>query len=84
MTVPIRSQVSASIEGTLINTTQSTSVSSRVSAGSMLDMGDKRNYGSVAPSTKPAPRWCPTGLSCTQKRHVKWLRSMEITENLRI
>uniref|UniRef100_A0A804R3E7 Uncharacterized protein n=1 Tax=Zea mays TaxID=4577 RepID=A0A804R3E7_MAIZE len=50
--------------------------------GSVLDVGGKKNHGSVAPGTKPAPRWCPPGLSRTQKRRVQRLRTMEMTEKM--
>jgi hypothetical protein len=54
----------------LIDVTQNVGPAGRASAGSVLDVGGKKNHGSVAPSTKPAPRWCPPGLSRTQKRRV--------------
>jgi hypothetical protein len=50
--------------------------------GSVLDVGGKKNHCSVAPGTKPAPRWCPPGLSRTQKRRVQRLRTMEMTEKM--
>jgi hypothetical protein len=37
---------------------------------------------SVAPGTKPGPRWCPIGLSHTQKRRVQRLRALEIKEEI--
>jgi hypothetical protein len=37
---------------------------------------------SVAPDTKPGPRWCPIGLSHTQKRRVQRLRALEIKEEI--
>jgi hypothetical protein len=37
---------------------------------------------SVAPGTKPASQWCPTGLTRTQKRRVKWLRALEINKQI--
>jgi hypothetical protein len=37
---------------------------------------------SVAPGTKPGPRWCPIGLSHTQKRRVQRLRALEIREEI--
>jgi hypothetical protein len=37
---------------------------------------------SVAPGTKPRPRWCPTGLTHTQKRRVQRLRASEIKEDI--
>jgi hypothetical protein len=37
---------------------------------------------SVAPGTKPGPRWCPTGLSHTQKRRVQRLRTLAIREEI--
>ena len=33
---------------------------------------------SLAPGTKPGPRWCPSGLTPTQKRRVQRLRAVEI------
>ncbi|KAJ1259172.1 hypothetical protein BS78_10G133800 [Paspalum vaginatum] len=44
-----------------------------------------RNLGgskimSVAPGTQPKPRWCPGGLTHTQKRRVQRLRALEIRE----
>jgi hypothetical protein len=35
---------------------------------------------SVAPGTKPAPQWCPTGLTHAQKRRVQGLRALELKE----
>jgi hypothetical protein len=37
---------------------------------------------SVAPSTKPRPQWCSTGLTHTQKRRVQRLRVSEIREEI--
>jgi hypothetical protein len=37
---------------------------------------------SVTPGTKPGPRWCPTGLTHTQKRRVQRLRASEIKEDI--
>ena len=37
---------------------------------------------SVAPGTKPEPRWCPTGLTHTQKRRVQRLRALEIKKEI--
>jgi hypothetical protein len=37
---------------------------------------------SVAPGTKPEPRWCPIGLSHTQKRRVQRMRALEIREEI--
>jgi hypothetical protein len=37
---------------------------------------------SVAPGTKPASQWCPTGLTRTQKRRVQRLRALEINEQI--
>jgi hypothetical protein len=37
---------------------------------------------SVAPGTKPRPRWCPTGITPTQKRRVQRLRVLEIKEEI--
>ena len=67
----------------LIDVTQNVGPTGRASAGSVLDVGGKKNHGSVAPGTKPAPRWCPPGLSCTQKRCVQRLRTMEMTEKMK-
>jgi hypothetical protein len=41
-----------------------------------------RKIMSVAPGTKPGPRWCPTGLTHTQKRRVQRLRASEIKEEI--
>jgi hypothetical protein len=37
---------------------------------------------SVAPGTKRGPRWCPSGLTPTQKRWVQRLRASEVRENI--
>ena len=46
-----------------------------------------RNLGgskiqSVAPGTKPGPRWCPMGLTHTHKRRIQQLRALEIKEEI--
>jgi hypothetical protein len=41
------------------------------------NLGGNR-INSVAPGTKSRPRWCPTGLTHTQKRRVQRLRVLEI------
>ena len=46
-----------------------------------MDLGGRRTK-SVAPGTKPGPRWCPTGLTHTQKRRVQRLRALEIKEEI--
>ena len=45
------------------------------------DSGGSR-IKSVALGTKPGPRWCPTGLSHTQKRRVQRLQVLEIKEEI--
>lgn len=40
------------------------------------------NIKSVASGTKPAPQWCPKGLTHTQKRRVQRLRTLEIKEEI--
>jgi hypothetical protein len=35
------------------------------------------------PSTAPAPRWCPPGLTKTQRRHIQKLGAREIEERTR-
>jgi hypothetical protein len=37
----------------------------------------------TAPGMAPAPRWCPTGLTRTQRRRVHKLRAKEIEEKRR-
>jgi hypothetical protein len=37
---------------------------------------------SVAPGTKPGPRWCPAGITPTQKRWLQRLRASEIQEEI--
>jgi hypothetical protein len=54
----------------LIGVAQNAGPVSRASAGGVLDVRGRKNHGSVAPDTKPVPRWCPPGLSHTQKRRV--------------
>jgi hypothetical protein len=80
--MPVREQVDRGGKNMLIDVTQNVGPTGRASAGSVLDVGGKKNHGSVAPSTKPAPRWCPPGLSRTQKRRVQRLRTMEMTEKM--
>jgi hypothetical protein len=67
----------------LIGVTQKAGPVSRASAGGVLDGRGRKNHGSVAPGTKTATRWCPPGLSCTQKRCVQRLRTMEMTEKMK-
>uniref|UniRef100_A0A804LNR3 Uncharacterized protein n=1 Tax=Zea mays TaxID=4577 RepID=A0A804LNR3_MAIZE len=81
--VPVREQVDTGGKNMLIDVTQNVGPAGRASAGSVLDVGGKKNHGSVAPGTKPAPRWCPPGLSRTQKRRVQRLRTMEMTEKMK-
>jgi hypothetical protein len=57
----------------LIGVAQNAGPVSRPSAGGVLDGRGRKNHGSVAPGTKPATRWCPSGLSRTQKHRVKRL-----------
>ena len=45
------------------------------------DSGGNR-IKSAAPETKPRPRWCPTGLTHTQKRRVQRLRAFEMKEEI--
>jgi hypothetical protein len=54
----------------LIGVAQNVGPVGRASAGSVLDVRGRKNNGSIAPGTKPAPRWCPPRLSRTQKRRV--------------
>lgn len=67
----------------LIGVAQNAGPVSQASAGGVLDARGRKNHGSVAPGTKPAPRWCPPGLSRTQKRRVQRLRTMEMTEKMK-
>jgi hypothetical protein len=80
--MPVREQVDTGGKNMLIDVTQNVGPTGRASAGSVLDVGGKKNHGSVAPGTKSAPRWCPPGLSRTQKRRVQRLRTMEMTEKM--
>ena len=41
-----------------------------------------RRIKSVAPGTMSGPRWCPAGLTHTQKRRVQRLRALEIREEI--
>jgi hypothetical protein len=34
----------------------------------------------VVPRTKPQPRWCPVGLTKTQRRRVQKLRAQKVKE----
>jgi hypothetical protein len=45
------------------------------------NLGDTR-IKSVVPGTKPGLRWCPTGLTHTQKRWVQRLRALVIQEEI--
>jgi|UniRef100_A0A804U6P0 hypothetical protein len=81
--VPVREQVDAGEENMLIGVAQNVGSAGRASASSVLDVGGKRNHGSVVPGTKPAPRWCPPGLSRTQKHRVQRLRTMEMIEKIK-
>jgi hypothetical protein len=80
--VPVREQVDTGEKNMLIDVTQNVDPAGRASADSVLD-GGARNHGSVAPGTKPAPRWCPPRLSRTQKCRVQRLRTMEMTEKMK-
>jgi hypothetical protein len=40
-------------------------------------------FKSMAPGTKPAPRWCLAGLTKTQRRRVQKLRARELEERSR-
>jgi hypothetical protein len=39
--------------------------------------------GNAAPGTKPAPKWCPAGLTKMQRRRVQKLRARELEEKRR-
>ena len=67
----------------LIGVAQNAGPVSRASIGGVLDGRGRKNRGSVAPGTKPTPRWCPPRLSRTQKRHVQRLRTIEMTEKMK-
>jgi hypothetical protein len=57
----------------------------RQEIGSHIAPGHGRSGGQVgsrttSPGTAPAPRWCPPGLTKTQRRRVQMLRAKEIEE----
>jgi hypothetical protein len=48
----------------------------------MQDSGGKKQEGGkgVAPRKRPAPRWCPRGITKTQKRRLQNMHQRELAE----
>jgi hypothetical protein len=48
----------------------------------MQDLGGRKleEGKCVAPSKRPAPRWCPRGITNTQKRRLQKMRQRELAE----
>ena len=44
------------------------------------DSAEQRREGNIAPGTTPKPRWCPAGLTHTQRRRLQRLRTLKLRE----
>jgi hypothetical protein len=42
--------------------------------------GQKRTSRTTASGTSPAPRWCPPGLTPSQRRRIQWMRAQKLRE----
>jgi hypothetical protein len=45
-----------------------------------LGSGQRRPSGATAPETTPTPRWCPPGLTPSQRRRIQRMRTQKLRE----